>query len=122
MSTNSNENDKSNNVTALKATSSNSSNTRQSKNGKKLGCGCKTGCKQGMCGCRKSAFACNEHCACKETCQNVFNGKKAEDEASSLKRERSEELFTESDDDDENKENEKTDGSFVATPAKKQLS
>ncbi|XP_031628535.1 chromosome-associated kinesin KIF4 [Contarinia nasturtii] len=50
-------------------------------------CGCKTGCKEGHCGCRRSGNSCNDSCGCVtlKNCTNVFG----RDSAGSLKRGRS---------------------------------
>lgn len=50
-------------------------------------CGCKTGCKEGHCGCRKNGNGCNDSCGCitLKNCTNVFGRENAD----SLKRERS---------------------------------
>lgn len=50
-------------------------------------CSCKTGCKEGHCGCRKAGNSCNESCGCValKNCTNHFN----RDSAGSSKRGRS---------------------------------
>lgn len=70
----------------------------------KNGCNCKTGCKEGQCGCRKNTFGCTDACGCLDhgNCSNIF-GKSGSDR----KRERSsdESVSGNSGDDKENEGN-----------------
>ncbi|XP_055305223.1 chromosome-associated kinesin KIF4 [Sitodiplosis mosellana] len=81
----------------------------------KSGCGCKTGCKLGKCGCRVNGHPCGDSCGC-VSLKNCTNYPGGDSSAGSLKRERS--VNEEStNNNEENKEN--LDEVVPCTPPKK---